>query len=435
MPMIKNNLEGIVKGSKLKSYGLGLIISVLGLNCIYEYRELPSQNFVEVNMQEISFEINYEENKKGGMDIYETNPCLDKYFMDNDEDGYGDSYVWICEQLTGYVKDHSDCDDYNSGVHPGAGEVCDKVDNNCNGQTDEGLMKECSSVCGKGVENCINGVWGSCNAPTVQYEEQFCKNATVYWKDKCGNISLLENCKSNEKCINGSCVCQPDCTNKICGDDGCGGSCGSCANTKLGNKQECVKGNCKCVPNCEGKLCGDDGCGGNCGNCIKGNICDVNDYQCKPTCGGEICKKGEKCCGDAEEGMGLCVKENEVCCDFPDYWKKCIGSCDSDYKCNPAPDSALYKSYWCVPKEKVICPEYGSVPFYCKNADDICTQAYGLSYCCPNDKPSVFAFSNYSPPPSEYCCPDKSAPAKEECVSPKQTEYPFEAMKKKCGEK
>ena len=35
-------------------------------------------------------------------------------------------------------------------------------------------------------------------------------------------------------------VCEPDCTGKVCGDDGCGGSCGTCSGDKL-----CVNGACQ----------------------------------------------------------------------------------------------------------------------------------------------------------------------------------------------
>jgi hypothetical protein len=37
----------------------------------------------------------------------------------------------------GYVKDATDCDDANLNIKPGAMEVCDKVDNDCDGEIDE----------------------------------------------------------------------------------------------------------------------------------------------------------------------------------------------------------------------------------------------------------------------------------------------------------
>ncbi len=47
---------------------------------------------------------------------------------DNDGDGY-----MVCD---------NDCDDNNAAVNPGASEICDGLDNDCNGQTDEGLSGE-----------------------------------------------------------------------------------------------------------------------------------------------------------------------------------------------------------------------------------------------------------------------------------------------------
>ena len=140
-------------------------------------------------------------------------------------------------------------------------------------------------------------------------------------------------------------TCEPKCDGRACGDDGCGGSCGSC-----GDDETCVEGTCifevkdcesltfegccengavwwceqgepqvklcetecgwdegnarygcgfqgdgpaeypptcpgVCVPECDGTTCGDDGCGGTCG-CSDGASC--NSGLCLPddgTCG------------------------------------------------------------------------------------------------------------------------------------------------------
>ena len=63
------------------------------------------------------------------------------YFADNDGDGYGDSNTTIAASSPpfGYVANEGDCDDTDSSVYPGAEEVLDGKDNNCDGQTDEGL--------------------------------------------------------------------------------------------------------------------------------------------------------------------------------------------------------------------------------------------------------------------------------------------------------
>ncbi|NMO18014.1 hypothetical protein HPC49_14790 [Pyxidicoccus fallax] len=61
------------------------------------------------------------------------------FYRDADGDGYGNSSqsTQACSRPSGYVSNTSDCNDSNSGVRPGATEVCDSIDNNCNGSTDE----------------------------------------------------------------------------------------------------------------------------------------------------------------------------------------------------------------------------------------------------------------------------------------------------------
>ncbi len=58
---------------------------------------------------------------------------------DADSDGYGSATDTFeaCEGTTGYVTDASDCDDGDAAAHPGAAEVCDDVDNDCDGAIDE----------------------------------------------------------------------------------------------------------------------------------------------------------------------------------------------------------------------------------------------------------------------------------------------------------
>ncbi|MBR59382.1 MAG: hypothetical protein CMH54_15375, partial [Myxococcales bacterium] len=58
------------------------------------------------------------------------------YYRDADNDGYGDTSLATCECSTpdGYVDDGSDCDDTRDYTHPGAEELCDGLDNNCDGE-------------------------------------------------------------------------------------------------------------------------------------------------------------------------------------------------------------------------------------------------------------------------------------------------------------
>ncbi len=66
---------------------------------------------------------------------------LTTYFMDADQDGFGDPNFRIddCAQPQGYVTNGQDCLDSNPNVHPLSSEVCDELDNNCNSLVDEGV--------------------------------------------------------------------------------------------------------------------------------------------------------------------------------------------------------------------------------------------------------------------------------------------------------
>ena len=63
-------------------------------------------------------------------------------YADVDGDGYGDptSAIETCAPLTGHVEDATDCDDTDAHSHPGASEICDGADNDCDGDnSDAGL--------------------------------------------------------------------------------------------------------------------------------------------------------------------------------------------------------------------------------------------------------------------------------------------------------
>jgi hypothetical protein len=63
-------------------------------------------------------------------------------YIDGDDDDFGDGIVASadldCIDM-GEANIGDDCDDSNAAVNPGAAEVCDGIDNNCDGNTDEGL--------------------------------------------------------------------------------------------------------------------------------------------------------------------------------------------------------------------------------------------------------------------------------------------------------
>src|SRR5262249_8577029 len=64
------------------------------------------------------------------------------FYRDADGDGYGNQSqtTQSCTQPAGYVSNNTDCDDTRASVHPSAPEICDGLDNNCNGTIDEGCI-------------------------------------------------------------------------------------------------------------------------------------------------------------------------------------------------------------------------------------------------------------------------------------------------------
>lgn len=131
-----------------------------------------------------------------------------------------------------------------------------------------------------------------------------------------------EGCQCADCSAHPLCNCTPGCDGKLCGDDGCLGSCGGCDNGLVCNDDQtaCVE----CVPNCEDKGCGNDGCGGSCGVCADGKGCGAESH-CIDVTLGDSCANPKvilplpytdhadsSAQGDSNHDFGACAQKTEA---------------------------------------------------------------------------------------------------------------------------
>lgn len=83
------------------------------------------------------------------------------YFPDSDGDGWGSAAggLLTCNPPGGYVLTTGDCDDTRPSVYPGASEICDGLDNDCNGSIDPGFITTYCTA-GTTVLGCVPSISG-----------------------------------------------------------------------------------------------------------------------------------------------------------------------------------------------------------------------------------------------------------------------------------
>ncbi len=200
-------------------------------------------------------------------------------FNPQQEDADGDEIGDACDCMPDCEDAGKECGDDGCGGscgHCGEGQVC--VDFICD-TAEEGISClegfECVLACEGDPWEC----YPDCRDQVRPSEEQSIRRLFGCMGDGvCEEISTgcaQDRCAEQyEDCAHG---CQPSCSGVVCGDDGCGGSCGECAVDEV-----CDGGECRvCEPYCgEGRQCGDDGCGGTCGECAPEEVCEHG--ECRP---------------------------------------------------------------------------------------------------------------------------------------------------------
>lgn len=201
------------------------------------------------------------------------------WYLDEDNDDFGTETETetACNRPPGYVAEKGDCDDTNPDRHPGAAERCNAKDDDCDGETDEMVTRECSAehdgkgACEPGTEVCTDGSWGDCTGGTDAEPEMCdghdndCDGETDEELERdCGTDQGV--CESGtEVCTDGSwseCMDQKTglsherCDDKDRDCDGqtdngtCKGVGASCS-----NDWECATENCRSAAGSSGKKC------------------------------------------------------------------------------------------------------------------------------------------------------------------------------------
>jgi len=233
-------------------------------------------------------------------------PC-----QDADGDGYG--VCPNCNTTHNCTYDGDDCNDSNSGIHPGATEVCNNIDDNCNNQIDEGNVCFTTYYCDNDSDTYFDKqADGTCNS--YKCVPAGCR---ITQGNDCNDTNTSIKPGAIEICENGI-------------DEDCNGfdlKCGECQDADGDGYGVC--------PNCNNTL----------NNCIyNGNDCDDTNNLIHPgaaeTCNGV----DDNCDGitDISNGINTCPLITYYCDGDGDGYISNIssGTC-SIYNCVPVNCSAI----------------------------------------------------------------------------------------------
>jgi hypothetical protein len=102
-------------------------------------------------------------------DGYIDESLLQRFYRDADADGFGDptSFADSCSMPFGFTANNLDCNDAAPLINPSASEVCDNIDNNCDGFVDEPFVATYCTA-GTTIHGCSARISASGVASTTQ---------------------------------------------------------------------------------------------------------------------------------------------------------------------------------------------------------------------------------------------------------------------------
>jgi hypothetical protein len=185
---------------------------------------------------------------------------------DEDDDSF-----WTCASDCGALECAADCDDSDPAIHPGAEEICNRRDDNCNGLVDEGFI---SDIDFDGIPDCVD------NCPTIRNPaQQDSDNDRV--GDVCDNCPLVANTDQSDTDEDGvgnvcdNCPMVPNPTQADFDFDGWGDACDNCPQVSNANQADAdldgrgdVCDNCPTVANGLQEDADADSFGDACDNCV-----------------------------------------------------------------------------------------------------------------------------------------------------------------------
>ncbi len=242
------------------------------------------------------------------------------YYADGDGDGYGNPLVFVqsCTPVATFVTNKLDCNDGNAAIHPGAIEICDGVDNDCNGLTDDGLCDD-GNACT--TDSCVPGsgcnhvpTTSACNDGNACTTGDSCATGTcVGMAVSCddGNACTADACASASGCTHapttGACSDGNACTS---GDSCTSGTCKSGATLSCDDANVCTTDSCVPASGCShannALVCSDGSA------CTSGDVCTAG--ACKGTT--LSCDDGNACTTDACVPASGCT-HTQTCATLP----------------------------------------------------------------------------------------------------------------------